>query len=97
MTRRGSRCLSGICMDEGVLTAGNCSAEFVLRFWLCPVYLKNKNHSSAFNQAHHFNSALAQVKPLPNAARHTRSPLWILPSCQASHKAMGTEAAVVLP
>lgn len=50
--------------------------------------------SSAF---YHLSNALAQVNPLPNAARHTRSPSFILPSCQASHKAMGIEAAVVLP
>ena len=42
-------------------------------------------------------SALAQRKPLPKAARATRSPSFIFPSCQASQRAMGIDAAVVLP
>ena len=42
-------------------------------------------------------NAPAQVNPLPNAARQTKSPSFIFPSSHASHKAMGTEAAVVLP
>jgi hypothetical protein len=49
------------------------------------------------NRFYHFINALAQVNPLPNAARQTISPSFIFPSCHASHKAIGTEAAVVLP
>lgn len=46
---------------------------------------------------HHFSNALAQVNPLPNAARQIRSPSFTSPFSHASHKAIGTEAAVVLP
>ncbi len=46
---------------------------------------------------YHRSSALAQVKPLPKAARHTRSPSLTKPFSQASHNAMGIDAAVVLP
>jgi hypothetical protein len=41
--------------------------------------------------------ALAQVNPLPNAAKTTVSPDLILPCSQASVKAIGMEAAVVFP
>ena len=46
---------------------------------------------------YHFKIALAQVKPLPKAAKTTVSPSLILPSSQASVKAIGIEAAVVFP
>jgi len=46
---------------------------------------------------YHLNNALAQVNPLPNAARQTVSPSLIRPFSQASQRAMGTDAAVVLP
>ena len=42
-------------------------------------------------------SADAQVKPLPKAARQTKSPSLIFPSCDASLIANGIEAAVVFP
>src|SRR6516225_963073 len=47
--------------------------------------------------AYHLSSALPQVNPLPNEARQTRSPSFILCCSQASHRAMGIDAAVVLP
>jgi hypothetical protein len=46
---------------------------------------------------YHFKIALAQVNPLPNAAKTTVSPDFILPFSHASVKAIGIEAAVVLP
>jgi hypothetical protein len=46
---------------------------------------------------YHFITALAQVKPLPKAAKTTVSPSFTLPSSQASQSAIGIEAAVVLP
>ena len=46
---------------------------------------------------YHLNNALAQVNPLPNAARQTVSPSLIRPFSHASQRAMGTDAAVVLP
>ena len=45
-------------------------------------------------QSYHLIKAPAQVKPLPNAHRQIRSPSFILPASQASHRAMGTDAAV---
>ena len=41
-------------------------------------------------------NALAQVKPLPNAAKQSRSPSFTLPCSHAWHNAMGIDAAVVL-
>src|SRR2546423_1024482 len=55
------------------------------------------NNSVNYIANYHFNNALAQVKPLPNAARQTRSPSLIFCCSQASHKAMGIDAAVVFP
>lgn len=49
------------------------------------------------SKIYHLINAEPQVKPAPNAARHRRSPSFILPCSQASHSAIGTEAAVVLP
>ena len=46
---------------------------------------------------HHRIRAEAQVKPLPKAARHTKSPGLIRPCAKASLMAIGIEAAVVLP
>ena len=46
---------------------------------------------------YHLNNALAQVNPLPNAARQTVSPSLISPFSHASQRAIGTDAAVVLP
>ena len=46
---------------------------------------------------YHLIITLPQVKPLPNAARTTRSPSLIFPSSQASVRAIGILAAVVLP
>jgi hypothetical protein len=45
---------------------------------------------------YHFMIALPHVKPLPKAAKTTVSPVLIFLS-QASVKAIGIEAAVVLP
>ena len=45
----------------------------------------------------HLIKAEAHVKPLPNAARQTISPVFILPSSHASSSAIGMEAAVVFP
>jgi hypothetical protein len=41
--------------------------------------------------------ASPHVKPLPKAAKTTVSPVLIFPFSQASVKAIGIEAAVVLP
>jgi len=49
------------------------------------------------NTAYQRMSADPQVNPLPNAARQTRSPDLTAPASTASHKAIGMEAAVVLP
>ena len=47
---------------------------------------------------HHHRIKLApHVNPLPKAAKQTRSPLFTLPASTASARAMGMEAAVVLP
>ncbi len=46
---------------------------------------------------YHLIIALAQVNPLPNAAKTTVSPDFIFPCSQASVSAIGIEAAVVLP
>lgn len=54
-------------------------------------------HSCTPHHSYHRSKALAQVNPLPKAAKHTRSPSCTLPNSQASHRAMGTLAAVVLP
>ena len=43
------------------------------------------------------NERLGFVYPLPKAAKHTRSPSLIIPFSQASHKAIGIDAAVVFP
>src|SRR4030095_10491845 len=59
-----------------------------------PKQLKSR---SSTTEAYHFNNALPHVKPLPNAARHTRSLSFTLPFSQASHKAIGIDAAVVFP
>ena len=46
---------------------------------------------------HHRIRAEAHVKPLPKAARHTKSPGLMRPCAKASLRAIGMEAAVVLP
>lgn len=46
---------------------------------------------------YHFNKALAHVKPLPNAVKAYSIGFLIFPCSHASHNAMGTDAAVVLP
>ena len=46
---------------------------------------------------YHLIIALAQVKPLPKAAKTTVSPDLIFPCYQASVKAIGIDAAVVFP
>jgi len=46
---------------------------------------------------YHRIAAEAQVYPAPNAARIIKSPLQIFPSANASHMAIGMEAAVVFP
>ncbi|MNR01287.1 hypothetical protein D3C85_1170870 [compost metagenome] len=46
---------------------------------------------------YHLIIALAQVNPLPKAAKTTVSPDLIFPCSQASVKAIGIDAAVVLP
>ena len=46
---------------------------------------------------YHLIIALAQVNPLPKAAKTTVSPGLILPCSHASVKAIGIDAAVVLP
>jgi hypothetical protein len=43
------------------------------------------------------SSVAPQEKPVPKAARRTRSPSLTRPACRASCSAMGTEAAAVLP
>ena len=55
------------------------------------------SYPQPFTLSYHLISALAQVKPDPNAARQTKSPSLIFPASQASHKAIGTDAAVVFP
>lgn len=52
---------------------------------------------SLFPFSYHLIIALAQVNPLPNAAKTTLSPFLIFPCSQASVKAIGMEAAVVFP
>ncbi len=52
---------------------------------------------SILNIHYHLMSALAQVKPLPKAATQIKSPFLILPCSHASDKAIGIDAAVVLP
>src|SRR5206468_766957 len=42
-------------------------------------------------------TALAQVRPAPNATKTRTSPASILPARQASSNAIGTDAAEVLP
>tara|TARA_A100001037_G_C15105719_1_gene616326 strand:+ start:1314 stop:1466 length:153 start_codon:yes stop_codon:yes gene_type:complete len=42
-------------------------------------------------------AAYAQVNPAPNAAKIRWSPFLIKPSSKASQRAIGIEAAVVLP
>ena len=49
------------------------------------------------SQYYHLIIALAQVNPLPKAAKTTVSPDLIFPFSQASVKAIGIEAAVVFP
>src|SRR5690606_10160283 len=55
------------------------------------------NDFTPFLAYYHLINAEPQVKPAPKAARHTRSPSCTLPCSHASHKAIGTEAAVVFP
>jgi hypothetical protein len=59
--------------------------------------IKEKGNLGNLQLHHHFIKALPHVKPLPNAAIQTRSPSFILPSCNASHNAIGIVAAVVFP
>ena len=56
---------------------------------LFPILKKQYNY--------HLIIALAQVKPLPKAAKTTVSPDFIFHCSQASVKAIGIEAAVVFP
>ena len=59
---------------------------------------QQKEGGAMRDTSHHQRiSAEPQVNPEPKAARQTRSPSLILPASQASHSAMGTDAAVVLP
>ena len=46
---------------------------------------------------YHLISADAQVNPEPKAAKQTKSPSFTKPFSQASHKAIGIDAAVVFP
>ena len=62
-----------------------------------PLFVSVKTKFGEKTLHYHFKSALAHVKPLPKAARQTRSPSFILPISQASHNAIGIEAAVVFP
>ena len=48
-------------------------------------------------KSYHRIKADAQVNPLPNAAKQTILSSVISPSCQASLRAIGIDAAVVLP
>ena len=44
--------------------------------------LSHQNHQTnnkKYRICYHFNKALAQVKPLPKAAKQTKSPSFILP------------------
>src|SRR6266498_862862 len=54
-------------------------------------------HHQNENYFYQYNKALAHVKPLPKAARQTKSPSRSNPFSQISHRAIGIEAAVVLP
>jgi hypothetical protein len=63
----------------------------------CSVNTSYFGLSSQTGQYYHLINADAHVNPLPNAARHNRSPDLTLPSSHASVNAMGIEAAVVLP
>ena len=64
---------------------------------IVPAGLMKKGETKFLKYCYHLNKALAQVKPLPKAARQIKSPSLIFPISHASHKAIGTEAAVVLP
>ena len=66
------------------------SAFFVIVFLRDTLWLKSLVHYQRINP-------LAHVNPEPKAAMQTRLSSFILPCSQASHKAIGMEAAVVLP
>lgn len=58
-----------------------------------PILLERKSVYGCYHRI----ITLPQVKPLPKAAKTTRSPFLILPASQASVKAIGMDAAVVFP
>jgi len=56
-----------------------------------------KSNAKCLEYAYHRITALPQVKPLPKAAITSKSPSFTLPCSIASVKAIGIDAAVVLP
>ena len=61
------------------------------------IMAKDESFFMNYNLDYHLMMALAQVNPLPKAARTIVSPSFIFPCSQASVNAIGIEAAVVLP
>ena len=91
--------LHAVFQSNSVFFNFNSNAErsksWQLNRILNPQQIMLKHSNNIHN--YHLISALAQVNPLPKAAKQIKLPSLTKPFSQASHKAIGIEAAVVLP